>query len=97
MATSRTEPRQQSLGRRIKSTIGERAKDKQQSQEQATKLTTGGINILKLPKSRTGVEPRTGVHYFRIEKAKVRHRADNRRVRPALAQFTHSQKTVFKK
>ena len=36
----------------------------------------------------TGVEPRTGVHYFRIEKAEDRRRADNRPVCTALAQYT---------
>ena len=84
-----------------KSKTGEKVEDRRESRGQVGKSRTGEKadnrrgHYYKFPKSRTGVEPRTGVHYFRIEKAKVRHRANNRRVCPALAQYTHSQKTVF--
>ena len=81
------EDRQESQGQARKYGTGEKVEDRPESQEQAGKSRTGDNrrgHYYKLPKSRTDVEPRTGVHYFRID----RRRADNRRVCPAFAQYT---------
>ena len=85
-------------------TAGDKVDNRRQSRQQAIKSTTSWVNILnpqsqghvqnrlaylKFKKRlRTGVEPRTGEHDYKIEKVEDRRRAEDRWEPPAGAQYT---------